>query len=325
MRIAFVVNERGELNAEQTTTLLMSSAIRHGHGVFVCGVGDLTEKEEGKLCATGCALETGLVSDVSNQLANLSATAQTIDDCDVCVVRTNPSRDRGRRAQHVAALRLLERLEERGVRVVNHPRGLSRALTKLSMLDLPKELRPITIVTRDPDEVADFVRRRPGRSVIKPLEGTRGRDVFVLGPGDAGVNSKQIVDVVLRQGYAVVQEFVAGAENGDVRVTVVNGKILEVDGELAVVARVPGRGDFRSNLHAGGSASAATVTPEMRTAVKRIAPLLSREGLFHVGVDFVGGQILELNVFSPGGLFPAERIYKRDFGGAVIQALEQLG
>ena len=58
-------------------------------------------------------------------------------------------------------------------------------------------------------------------------------------------------------------------------------------------------------------------------AVGRIRPLLAREGLFHVGVDFVGGRILELNVFSPGGLFPSERLYQRDFSGAIIEAVER--
>jgi glutathione synthase len=306
MRIVFVVN----------------AAMRRGHGVIVCGVGDLTENERGELSARGCAPESGSGLSVAEQLSGCATSHQVIDDCELCVVRTNPGRDEGRQSQHLAMLRMLERLEERGGRVINRPRGLSRALTKLSLLYLPQELRPLTIVTRDPDEIAEFVRRQPGRSVIKPLEGTRGRDVFVLGTGDYGVNSKQIIESVLRQGYAVVQEFVAGAENGDVRVTVVGGKVLEIDDQCAAVARVPGRDDFRSNLHAGGSAMAASVTSEMLMAVERIAPLLAREGLFHVGVDFVGGRILELNVFSPGGLWPAERLYERDFASAVIEAFE---
>jgi glutathione synthase len=121
----------------------------------------------------------------------------------------------------------------------------------------------------------------------------------------------------------MVQEFVAGAERGDVRVTVVAGEILEVDGRAAAVARVPDPQDFRSNLHAGGRAEAVEVTASIREAVARIAPHLQREGLVHVGVDFVGDRILELNVFSPGGLHPSERLYGRDFSSAVIEAFER--
>ena len=122
-----------------------------------------------------------------------------------------------------------------------------------------------------------------------------------------------------------MQELLPGAEAGDVRVTVVDGEILELDERAAVVARVPSSGDFRSNLHAGGTPARASVTPEMRAAVAEIGPMLVREGLRHVGIDFVGGRILELNVFSPGGLFPSERLYQRDFSAAVIEAFERTG
>ncbi len=324
MRIAFVVNDWREPSAEQTTTLLMSAALRRGHRVFLCGVGDLTHTPEDRLLATGPVLAPGTPVALVNQLAVASGSTEALDEHDLCIVRTNPGRDESRRAQHIAALRLLERLEERGVRVINRPRGLSRSLTKLSLLDLPPELRPRTLVTRDAAAIEDFLAQQSSRAVIKPLEGTRGRDVFVLDAGASGTNTKQIIDVVLRQGYAVVQEFLPGAERGDVRVTVIDGQILEVDGQPAAVARVPGRDDFRSNLHAGGSASPASVTPEMRDSIGRIGALLQAEGLFHVGVDFVGGRILELNVFSPGGLFPSERLYGVDFSGAVVDTFERM-
>ena len=61
----------------------------------------------------------------------------------------------------------------------------------------------------------------------------------------------------------------------------------------------------------------------MKAAIADIAPMLRREGLRHVGVDFVGNRILELNVFSPGGLFPCQRLYDRDFATAAIDAFER--
>lgn len=325
MRIAFLVNQGQHLDAHQTTTLLIGAAIRRGHEVLVCGVGDLSLGEDGQTMVTCCKVSESEPSALTAELAMNDVSSDTLDSQDLCIVRTNPSRDTARRAYHVAALRLLEGLEERGIRIVNRPRGLSRAQTKLSLLDFPRELRPSTLVTRDATLIEQFVERQPGRAVIKPLEGTRGRDVFVLESTGSRANRKQIIDVVLRQGYAVVQEFAPGAENGDVRVTVVNGRILAVGGKSAAIARVPGVHDFRSNLHAGGSPKRTEVTSEMGDAVARIAPLLEREGLFHVGVDFVGDKILEVNVFSPGGLFPSERLYERDFSGAVIQALESEG
>ena len=322
MRTVFVVNDRRELGPEQTTSLLVSAALRRGHEVLVSGVDDLTLEPGGDLVATGARPTALELEALVNELSSAPPTTATLDDQDLCVIRTNPSRDEFRRPQHLSALRLLERVQERGVRVVNAPRGLSRALTKLPLLDLPPDLHPRTLVTRDVKRIAEFVEAASTRVVIKPLDGTRGSDVFVLAK-EAGLNMPQIVEVVLRRGYAMVQEFVEGAELGDVRVTILGGRILEVDGRAAAVARVPGTNDFRSNLHAGGAARQAEVTPEIQAAVARIAPQLEREGLFHVGADFVGAKILELNVFSPGGLRPAERLYGKDFGAAAIAALEQ--
>jgi glutathione synthase len=317
------VNDRREPSVEQTTTLLICAAKRRGHEVLVFGVGDLSSSDDGQLFAQGCTPTEIDPASLVLQLRSGEVWRQSLDDYDLCIVRTNPGRDDSRRAQHVAALRLLESLEERRVRVINSPRGLSRALTKLSLLELPASLRPRTLVTRDPAAIERFLEQESARIVIKPLEGTRGRDVFTLEPTGSHANVKQIIDVVLRQGYAMVQEFVPGAERGDVRVTVVGGEIVELDGRAAAVARVPSPNDFRSNLHAGGTAQAVEVTTSMREAVAQIAPYLEREGLFHVGVDFAGGRILELNVCSPGGLYPSERLHARDFSGAVIEAFER--
>jgi glutathione synthase len=310
MRVAFIVNDRREPTAEQTTTLLVSAALRRGHEVSVCGVGDLTWSENGSLLAAGCSLRAGDPPEVVRQLVEHDPSPITLGEQELCIIRTNPGRDESHRAEHIAALRLLERLEDGGVRVINSPRGLRRALTKLSLLELPGRLIP--------------QERQPDRVVIKPLGGTRGRDVFVLEPSASHANRSQIIDVVLRQGYAMVQEFVPGAEDGDIRVTVVSGKLVEFDGHAAAIARVPRRGDFRSNLHVGGRAEAVAVSSEIREVVAEIAPYFEREGLVHVGVDFVGGLVLELNVFSPGGLYPSERLYDRDFSSAVVAAFERL-
>jgi len=323
MRVGFVVNDRREPSAEQTTTLLIGAALRRGHEVMVCGVGDLTFTDDGRLLAHGSTPTESDRTALVRQLASGETSCHALDEHELVIIRTNPGRDESRRAQHLAALRMLESLEERRVRVVNSPRGLSRALTKLSLLDLPARLRPRTLVTRDASAIEELLDRESARIVIKPLEGTRGRDVFVLEPTASRANAKQIIEVVLRQGYAMVQEFVPGAELGDVRVTVVGGEIVELDGRAAAVARVPGKHDFRSNLHAGGTARAVEVTDAMRQAVALIAPQLEREGLLHVGVDFVAGRILELNVFSPGGIYPSESLYSRDFSGALIEAFER--
>ncbi|MGB5812103.1 MAG: hypothetical protein WBG86_16325, partial [Polyangiales bacterium] len=208
MRIGFVVNDPTELSVDQTTTLLIAAARRRAHRVFVCGIGDLSATEDEGLHARGWTLGATEPTDLVHELSLSARLTEALGDSDLVVVRTNPGRDTARRAEHVAALCLLARLERGGVRVINSPRGLFRALTKLSLLDLPAALRPRTLVTRDRDAIMRFVEQEGGRAVIKPLDGTRGRDVFVLESPKSGANSNQIIEVVLRQGYAMVQEFV---------------------------------------------------------------------------------------------------------------------
>ncbi len=325
MQVAFLVNDRSEPSVDQTTTGLVGAALRRGHNVVVFGVGDLSFATDGKLRANGCRLEGAQAKEsVVQRLRNHFAEPIELDPYDLWLMRTNPARDADRAALHIAALRMAEHAEEHGVCVVNRPRALARAMTKLSLLDLPQHLQPKTLVSHDAEEIERFLRDLPRTGVIKPLQGTRGQDVFVLGAPSKDNNARQVIDVILRQGYAVVQEFVEGAEGGDVRVVVLNGKILELDGQAAAVARVPHQEDFRSNIHAGGKSTPATITPAMRDAVTEIAPYLEREGITHTGVDFVGGTILEINVFSPGGLVPAEKLYGVDFLGKTIETFERL-
>ena len=324
MRTLFLVNDPEELVQTQTTTLLIAAAVRRGHEAWISGVDGLSAVEGGALVADALAVDASAPEALIAQLGQLRAVPLALATCDLCVVRTNPGRDEGRHAHHGAALRLLESAEERGLVVINRPRGLVRSMTKLPLLELPRHLQPRTLVTATRAHIESFVREISGRVVVKPVLGSRGRHVFLVESVDAldVTETEQRIEAVLRQGYAMVQEFVPGAERGDLRVTLVNGEILRCGGQPAAIARVPKEGDFRSNLHVGGEAHPGVVNQHVAEAVELIAPRLASEGFVHVGADFVGGSILELNVFSPGGLYPSERLYGFDFSGKVIEAFE---
>ena len=324
MRTVFLVNHRHELLPTQTTSLLIAAAVRRGHEVQVAGIDDLSAMTDRALTADASHIEARTAPSAVAQLVSSTPHPISLEDCDLCIVRTNPGRDRAHQTHHVSALRLLEQLEKRGVCVVNPPRALSRAMTKLPLFDLPEHLQPRTLVTANPAHIERFLREMGGRAVIKPVLGSWGRDVFLLGSLESN-EIRHRIDAVLSRGYAMVQEFVESAQQGDLRVTILDGAILSYDGQPAAIARVPQEGDFRSNLHAGGEAQPATITPQIQDAVAAIAPYLVEEGLVHVGADFIGGRILELNVFSPGGLYPSARLYGHDFSEEVIEAFERHG
>jgi glutathione synthase len=103
-----------------------------------------------------------------------------------------------------------------------------------------------------------------------------------------------------------------------------NGKPLKVRGHYASFRRIrrPGDGDMRSNMTAGAIADKAVITEKMLQLAERVGPKLVNDGMFLVGLDIVGDKLLEINVFSPGGLAGAEKLEGVNFCREVIHALE---
>lgn len=323
MHIAVLVNDPEALVAGQTTTMLIHRAAARGHTVDVVGVDGLSSTPEGHVHGRGKRVPASVPSTreaLVERLRTGSPHATDLSDVDVLLMRTNPARD-ARHWAHATALSFAGLLEAQGVLVLNRPEGLLRARDKLYLQRLPADVRPPSLVSRDADAIRAFIRDLDGPAVLKPLQGTRGTDVFFVETPDDR-NLHQIVDVLTRQGLAVVQAFVPGAAEGDTRVLVMDGEVLEVEGHAAAVRRVPGRGDFRSNLHAGGTAQPASVTPAMHAVVEAIGPLLRTDGLFLVGLDFIGDVIIEVNAFSPGGLRQAEHFEDIDFCAMILDAIE---
>ena len=323
MHFTVLVNDPDALGPAQTTTMLIHSAVTRGYAVDVVGAADLSSRPSGTVHGRGKRVPGPVPASRQTFIETLRATdAQSVvlSEADVLLMRTNPARDE-RRWAHAAALSFAGLLEAQGVLVLNRPEGLLRARDKLYLQRLPEAIRPPTLVSRDVEAIRTFIRELDGPAVLKPLRGTRGTDVFFAqAPDDR--NLRQIVDVLTRQGLAMVQAFVPEAEAGDTRVLLMDGEILEAGEHAAAIRRVPGSGDFRSNLHAGGTAQPATITPAMRRAVETMGPVLRADGLFLAGLDFVGDVVIEVNAFSPGGLHNAERFTGVDFCTLLFDAIE---
>ncbi len=330
MQITFLVNDPTDIQPTQTTALLIDAAVKQGHQVGVTGVGDLACQPQGQPVAQVRWIE----EKAADPAALMHLVAETppkhtqLSQADLLMMRTNPARDTSRAPAHTLALNLARQCEGPGedqgqkVRIINQPDGLIRAATKLYLLELPDFTRPKTLVSQSRAEILSFIKNLESPAVLKPLQGTRGNDVFLIKDAQDS-NLNQIIDVILRQGPVMAQRCIPGAEAGDTRVVVFNGKVLEIDGKVAAIARVPKSGDFRSNLHAGGAAQPGIVTDDMRKVVTAIGPKLVRDGLFLVGLDFIGAQLVEINVFSTGGLKNAQKFTGKDFCAHIINELTQ--
>mmetsp|Transcript_36177 Transcript_36177/g.45073 ORF Transcript_36177/g.45073 Transcript_36177/m.45073 type:complete len:271 (+) Transcript_36177:3644-4456(+) len=161
------------------------------------------------------------------------------------------------------------------------------------------------------------------RTLVSPSSALGINDCTITSPCLKDPNLLQIIDVILRQGLVMVQSFIPSALEGDTRVLVVNGEILKENGKVAAYRRIPNGSDFRSNLHAGGTTAGAVITPGMRKVVASVGPYLRRDGLFLVGLDFIGDKICEVNVHSPGGTRWASALTGVDFTNRLWDEIER--
>lgn len=332
--VAVLVNRTAELVPTMTTVMLIEAAARRGHPIDLIDVADLGLAADGRLVARArrAPVPAPAREDPPARAAWLAALKAVplepmrLDACRLLLIRTNPARDTARWEVHHTALALTARLAQRGIPVVNHPDGLIRAASKLYLAELPPDTFPATLVTRDPAAIRAFVAEAGGPAggpvVLKPVHGTRGRGVFLTHRDDP--NLGVIIETLLAGGYVLAQAYVPGAEGGDIRVIVLGGRVLEIDGAVAAIRRLPGAGDFRSNLHAGGRAEPARLTPAMRAVAESAGRKLLTDGIILAGLDLIGDRVIEVNVFSPGGLRDAERFGRVDFCDVIVGALESI-
>jgi glutathione synthase len=328
MRIGFIVNDIMTEGKGYTTTRLGMAAINMGHEAWIIGVGDLAydpdEKIRGRARMTPAKKYTtsdAYLRDLQGSKAKIERI--TIDDLDVLLLRNDPSEDASNRAWAASAGIVFGRVAMRhGVIVLNDPDGLAKAANKMYFQGFPEEVRPATLITRDRDEIKAFAKERRGNIVIKPLQGSGGTGVFIVQPSDMS-NLNQMVESISRDGYIIAQEYLPAAAEGDTRLFLMNGQPLRYRGKYAAFRRVRTGDDIRSNVHAGGKIQQAVIDDTALHIAEIVRPKLVQDGMFLVGLDIVGDKLMEINVFSPGGLGSAQKFEKVNFTQAVIQALER--
>lgn len=327
MRLAILTNDVHELGPQFATTRLAYTAADRGHDVWLVGVGDLVFEADERLTAKAWRArrahhKTGQAYLDDARGPRGIRESLTLDDLDVILLRENPGKDQGREWARTAGLQFGRLAAQRGVVVVNDPDGLMRASSKLYLQEFPPEVRPQTLISRDRDRIRDFATSLSAPVVLKPLLGSGGRNVFLVRPEDLS-NLNQIVEVIAADGYVIAQEYLKAAEDGDVRLLLLNGSPFRYQRRYAAFRRVRQGGDLRSNLSAGGSLARAEVTDEMLHIADLCRPRLVQDGIFLAGLDIVGDKLMEINVFSPGGIGSAQTFEKVNFAAGVIEALER--
>ena len=327
MKIGMFINEVATEYPDYTTTCLAREATARGHEVWYVEVENFAYDPDDMVRARAVRVADGDYEDGKSYLAALDADDTLeerieVGDLDVLMLRNDPSisasehpwtTDVGIIFGQVAA--------SRGVLVVNHPAGLARAKNKLYFQFFPKEVRPRTLITREADRIKAFVDELDGKVVLKPLQGSGGKSVFVV--KDSAANLNQMIEAVARDGYVIAQEYLPAAADGDTRMFLMNGVPLQHDGRYAAVRRATAPGEVRSNMHVGGKPTKAKIGDTELRLAELVRPKLLQDGMFLVGLDIAGDKLMEINVFSPGGIYSIERLEKVPFSALIIDSLER--
>ena len=327
MKLAFFINDIKTEESGYTTTRLSMYAHNRGHDVFYLTPESFALDPDNLVRARAVMPPQRKYKSLETYLKDLQSTKAgaervTVGDLDVIMLRNDPSSEPPNRGWAAQAGILFTRLAlQQGVVVVNDPNGLAAAMNKMYFQGFPEEVRPATLITRDRDEIKEFAKEF-GNIVIKPLSGSGGANVFMIREEDIP-NLNQMIDAVTRDGYVIAQEYLKAAESGDTRLFLMNGQPLRFKGRYAAFRRVREGGDLRSNIHAGGKKAKAEIGDAELHIAEIVRPKLVQDGMFLVGLDIVGSKLMEINVFSPGGLGSAQSFEKVNFCTPVLDALER--
>ena len=213
---------------------------------------------------------------------------------------------------------VLRQFEMMGVYPLNESVAISRSRDKLRSLQLLARKGiglPVTGFARNPDDVDDLINTVNGAPlVIKLLEGTQGIGVVLAETKKA---SESVSEAFMGLNVNIlVQEFIQEANGADIRCLVVGDKVV------AAMKRQGKEGEFRSNLHRGGTASLIRITPQERATAVRAAQIM---GLNVAGVDLLranhGPVVMEVN--SSPGLEGIEKATGKDVAGMIIEFIEK--
>lgn len=215
-------------------------------------------------------------------------------------------------------LAVLRQFEMMGVYPLNESVAIGRSRDKLrSMQILSRDGigLPVTAFAHDPNQTEEVINAVGGAPVIiKLIEGTQGIGVVL---GETLKSAKSVIEAFRGANVNIlVQEFIKEAGSTDIRAFVVDGKVI------AAMKRTGAEGEFRSNLHRGGSAETIKITPEERSTAVRAANVL---GLNVCGVDMLranhGPVVMEVN--SSPGLEGVEKATGIDVAGKIIEFIEK--
>lgn len=320
MNICFLMYPWEDIDpANDTSLALIHECVKRKHGVALCTPANLTIRNS--VTSAFCTV-INRMDKVPGSLKSFYKQATTREEMlplagfDVIFMRANPPLD-------PIMLNFLDSVKD-DVFIVNSLQGLREANNKLytaAFGDSHSNIIPVTHVSKNKEYLVQQIKEsKADKMILKPLNGYGGSGVILI-EKSAMNNIKSLLDFYVSNSdgtsnYVILQEYIEGADKGDVRILLLNGE------PIGAMRRIPGSGDHRSNVSAGGSVARHVLTREEKSLCKQIGPKLVKDGLYFVGIDVIGGKLVEVNVMSPGGVTYMNKEYKTKIQAKVIDFVE---
>ncbi len=321
MKLAYLMDPLEGIQPEnETTSHLMYESNERGHTVYFLESHDVYIRG-GQVVARmrNITVQPGLGMAVYWQAIIRCAKQEhlvfeSVTDLDALFLRSNPP-------LNYQTMEFLQAANDH-VFILNSTTGQILGNSKLYTLNFP-EIIPETHVSRDPSRLRKIIDDFGGDMVVKPLQRFGGEGVIKVSTRDrTNLNSlihyyTRAYETYARREPIMVQEYLKRVKkDGDVRIMLLNGEII------GAMRRKPKRGDFRTNVHAGGQVLKHRVTARERRICETIKDKLIADGLFFVGIDIIDGKLVEINCVSPGGIPRINRLNNDRLECKVIDFIE---
>lgn len=323
MNICFIMYPWEEVVPDADSSLcLINECVVRGHTVAITTGSNLTVRES---VAMAFCKVFRKKERVSKAMVNFYKAAEFKEQMlplagfDVIFMRANPPLDN-------IVLNFLDSVKN-DVFIINNVEGLREANNKLytaAFNDPNNDIIPKTYVSKNKEYLRQVIEESESEKMImKPLNGFGGSGVIVLEKG-AMQNANSLLDFYIRgkdgaqTNHVILQEYVPGAELGDVRVLMLHGE------PIGAMRRVPAKNEARSNVSAGGTVVKHSLTKNERRLCKVVGSKLVQDGLYFVGLDLIGEKLIEVNVLSPGGISYINKLHKTRLQTKVVDYLEDV-
>ena len=308
------------INPNQDSSLrIIHQCATKGHEVTITHPNKLTIRDSITYAFGKKITNEKIKSDIPSFYKSVEFEESMIDlkTFDVIFMRDNPPLD-------ALMLNFLDSVKN-DVFIINDIDGLRKANNKVytASFDDPKnEFIPKTHVSKNIDYLMRVIKEsEQDKMILKPLDGYGGSGVIVI-ETKAMHNIKSLLDFYVNRekdvsNYVILQEYVEGGEEGDVRVLMLGGK------PIGALRRRPIKGDVRSNISVGGSVEKYTLTPADLALCNSIGKQLVQDGIFYAGLDLIGGKLIEVNVMSPGTITDINKLNDTKIQVKIVKYLEE--